>query len=224
MDQVSENPVKNREKDFNALTVVTALEVAIYITSNVLAVRILSLFGVQIFDAGTILFPFAYMLGDVLTEVWGYRTAKKVVWVTFLCNAIFVLFTAVGCLLPFPDYQTDTVAAYGLIFGYVPRILAASLAGFLVGELLNAKAMEWIRQKTGEKHLWVRTVGSSVVGHLADTVVFVLIAFLFTAPAADLFSMIFVQYGAKLLIEAVLGTPMAYAAVALLKKRPPNGD
>lgn len=217
--QVSVNPEKNREKLFLCLGVITSLLVTLYITSNVMAIKIINISGISLFDAGTITFPLTYMLGDVLTEIWGFKTAKKVIWLTFFCNTIFIAFTSLGLLLPSPDYMQETADAYAVIFGYVPRIVLASLAGFLVGELTNAWVLVKIKEFTEGKHLWLRTIGSSAAGHLLDTVIFVLIAFCGTSPLNDIISMIVIQYLAKLLIEAVSGTPIAYGVVAFIKNR-----
>ena len=198
--------------------VVTALFVTSYLVSNVMAVKVISLFGLFYFDAGTIVFPFAYMLGDVLTEIWGYRTARKVIWLTFMCNIIMVVCTQIGVWLPSPDYLDETANAYNHIFSYVPRIVVASLTGFLLGELSNAWLMEKIKKITGNRRLWVRTIGSSAVAYLFDSLPFVLIAFLGVVSTHDLLMMIAFQYGAKLLIEAIFGTPLAYAAVHAIRK------
>ena len=222
MNKVSENPSKNRIKNqmnnHTALMIVTALFVTSYLVSNIMAVKVISLFGLFYFDAGTIVFPFAYMLGDVLTEIWGYRTARKVIWLTFTCNIIMVVCTQIGVWLPSPDYLDETANAYNHIFSYVPRIVVASLTGFLLGELSNAWLMEKIKKITGNKRLWVRTIGSSAVAYLFDSLPFVLIAFLGVVSTHDLIMMIAFQYGAKLLIEAIFGTPLAYAAVHAIRK------
>ena len=222
MNKVSENPSKNRIKNqmnnHTALMVVTALFVTSYLVSNVMAVKVISLFGLFYFDAGTIVFPFAYMLGDVITEIWGYRTARKVIWLTFMCNIIMVVCTQIGVWLPSPDYLDETARAYNHIFSYVPRIVVASLTGFLLGELSNAWLMEKIKERTKGKRLWVRTIGSSAVAYLFDSLPFVLIAFLGVVSTHDLVMMIAFQYGAKLIIEAIFGTPLAYAAVHAIRK------
>ena len=222
MNKVSENPSKNRIKNqmnnHTALMIVTALFVTSYLVSNIMAVKVISLFGLFYFDAGTIVFPFAYMLGDVLTEIWGYRTARKVIWLTFTCNIIMVVCTQIGVWLPSPDYLDETANAYNHIFSYVPRIVVASLTGFLLGELSNAWLMEKIKKITGNNRLWVRTIGSSAVAYLFDSLPFVLIAFLGVVSTHDLLLMIAFQYGAKLLIEAIFGTPLAYAAVHAIRK------
>ena len=219
MKKVSEHPFKkNRMSSHTALMVVTALFVTLYLVSNVMAVKVISIFGLFYFDAGTITFPFAYMLGDVLTEMWGFKTAKKVIWMTFFCNIIMVICTQIGVWLPSPDYLDETAQAYNHIFTYVPRIVIASLTGFLLGELSNAWLMEKIKEKTKGKKLWVRTIGSSAVAYWFDSLPFVLIAFLGVVTTHDLLMMILFQYAAKLIIEAVFGTPMAYATIHALER------
>ena len=223
MDKVSENPFKTEKQSrivhsHTALMTVTALFVTLYLVSNVMAVKVISIFGLFYFDAGTITFPFAYMLGDVLTEIWGFKTARRVIWMTFFCNIMMVMCTQVGVWLPSPDYLSETADAYNHIFTYVPRIVIGSLTGFLLGELSNAWLMEKIREKTKGKKLWVRTIGSSAVAYWFDSLPFVLIAFLGVVSTRDLLLMIAFQYGAKLLIEAFLGTPMAYAVIHSIRR------
>ena len=218
MNKVSENPFKNRIDRHTALLIVTALFVTSYLVSNVMAVKVISLFGFFYFDAGTITFPFAYMLGDVLTEIWGYRTARKIIWMTFFCNILMVVCTQIGVWLPSPDYLAETANAYDHIFTYVPRIVVASLTGFLLGELSNAWLMEKIKEKTKGKRLWVRTIGSSAVAYIFDSLPFVLIAFVGVVSVHDLIMMIVFQYTIKLFIEACFGTPLAYAAVRAIRR------
>ena len=199
--------------------IVTVLFVMCYVVSNLMAVKVISFFGLFYFDAGTITFPLAYMLGDVLTEMWGYRTARRTIILAFLCNLFVVACTQIGVWLPSPDYLDPTAEAYNTVFSYVPRIVIASLTGFLLGELSNAWLMDKIKSKTKGRRLWVRTIGSSIVGYVFDTVPFVLIAFLGVLTTRDLILMIISQYVMKLAIEALFGTPLAYAAVAYLRKR-----
>ena len=229
MNKVSGNPLKNRVKarlraggqsvsNQTALMVVTALFVSSYLISNTMAVKVIGLFNLFYFDAGTITFPFAYMLGDVLTEIWGFRISKRVIWTTFFCNILMVACTQIGVCLPSPEHLGETAAAYDHIFNYVPRIVLASLVGFLCGELSNAWLMVKIREKTKGKHLWVRTIGSSAVGYLFDSLPFVLIAFAGVVPVRELLLMMAFQYVSKLLIEALFGTPLAYAAIKFVRK------
>ena len=218
MDKVSDNPLKNRKDSQSALMAVTAIFVTLYLVSNIMAVKVIGLFNLFYFDAGTITFPFAYMLGDVLTEVWGYRTTRKVVLLTLFCNILLVLCTQIGVWLPSPDYLVESEAAYNAIFSYVPRIVLASLTGFLLGELSNAWLMERIKFRTRGRHLWVRTIGSSAIAYVFDSLPFVLIAFAGVVSGHDLLMMILFQYFSKLSIEVLFGTPMAYAAIYGLKK------
>ena len=229
MDKVSENPLKNRDdvrgglnrrivSNQTALMVITALFVTLYLVSNTMAVKVIGIFNLFYFDAGTITFPFAYMLGDVITELWGFRIAKRVIWTTFICNIIMVMCTQIGVWLPSPDYLGETAAAYNHIFSYVPRIVVGSLVGFLLGEFSNAWLMVKIRKKTKGKHLWVRTIGSSAIAYVFDSLPFVLIAFLGLVSTRELLLMIVFQYFSKLCIEAVFGTPMAYAAIKFIRR------
>ena len=219
MNKVSENPLKNRSNDDMPFMVVTALFVTLYLVSNIMAVKVISFLDIIYFDAGTITFPFAYMLGDILTEIWGYHKAKKVIWMTFLCNIIMMIFTQVAVWLPSPDYLEGTAIAYDNIFTYVPRIVIASLTGFLLGELSNSWLMDKIKKKTEGRFLWLRTIGSSIAAHLLDTVPFVLIAFIGTMTTRDIIMMIATQYFMKLGIEVVFGTPLAYAGVGYIKRK-----
>ena len=218
MDKVSENPFKNRTDVMSPYVIVTVLFVMCYVVSNLMAVKVIGFFGLFYFDAGTITFPLAYMLGDVLTEIWGYKTARKTILLAFFCNIFVVVCTQIGVWLPSPDYLDATANAYDTVFSYVPRIVLGSLTGFLLGELSNAWLMDKIKSKTKGRHLWVRTIGSSIVGYLFDTIPFVLIAFLGVLSTRDLLLMIVSQYIMKLIIESFFGTPMAYAAVAYLRK------
>lgn len=212
--QVLENPAKNQEN----LIIITALMITCYLTSNIMAVKLVEINGHSWFDAGTITFPLAYMLGDVLTEIWGFKTAKKVIYLTFVCNLIMTLATYIGVLLPGASYLKEVNNAYEVIFTYTPRILVASLIAFLLGELTNAKVMELIKKATKEKYLFIRTILSSMAGYIFDTGVFVILAFYGTSKIEDLILMIIMQYFIKVIIEAILATPLAYIIVGYLKK------
>ena len=217
-NKVSENPLKNRVFFDTPLMIVTGLFVTLYLVSNVMAVKIVSIFGFFYFDAGTITFPFAYMLGDVLTEIWGYRISKRVIYLSLMCNIVLVLCTNIGIWMPSPDYLDETAQAYNHIFSYVPRIVLGSLTGFLLGELSNAYIMERMKAWSRGKHMWLRTIGSSMVGYVFDSVPFVLIAFYGTVSTEDLLKMMLLQYVLKLAIEALAGTPLAYVVVDFLNR------
>ena len=219
MNKVSENPLKNRSGKMDPYVIIAVLFTICYIVSNIMAVKVIGVLGFFYFDAGTITFPLAYMLGDVLTEIWGYRTAQKTILLAFLSNVFVVICTQIGVWLPSPEYLDATSTAYNTIFSYVPRIVLASLTGFLLGEMSNAWLMDKIKKVTKGKRLWVRTIGSSVIAYLFDTVPFVLIAFAGSLTLRDILLMILSQYIIKIAIEALFGTPLAYALVAYLKKK-----
>ena len=219
MNKVSENPFKNRTEHLSPYVIVSVLFVLCYVVSNLMAVKVVGFFGLFYFDAGTITFPLAYMLGDVLTEIWGFKTAKKTIILAFLCNIFVVLLTQIGVWLPSPEYLDPIASAYNTVYSYVPRIVIASLTGFLLGELSNAWIMEKIKRKMNGRHLWVRTIGSSIVGYIFDTVPFVLIAFLGVLNSGYMILMIVSQYVMKITIETLFGTPMAYAVVKYLRRR-----
>lgn len=217
MYKVTENPLKNRESNHWPLMIVTALFVTLYLVSNIMAVKVIGIFDLFYFDAGTITFPFAYMLGDVLTEIWGFRTSKRVIYLTLVCNIVLVACTQIGVWLPSPHYLAQNATAYNHIFNYVPRIVLASLAGFLCGELSNAWVMEHIKRRMNGRHLWVRTIASSAVGYIFDTLPFVLIAFAGVVSSRDLLLMMAFQYFSKLIIEATMGTPLAYIVIKWIR-------
>ena len=172
MNKVSENPLKNRFNKIDSFTVIAVFFTVCYIVSNIMAVKVIGVFGLFYFDAGTITFPLAYMLGDVLTEIWGYRVARKTIILAFLCNVFVVICTQIGVWLPSPDYLDTTATAY-----------------------------------------------NSIIGYLFDTVPFVLIAFIGALTTRDILLMILSQYIIKIAIEALFGTPLAYALIAVLRKK-----
>jgi uncharacterized integral membrane protein (TIGR00697 family) len=217
--QVPEHPVIKNRDESTSLLVITALLVTSYLTANIMAVKIIGTVGVAVLDAGTITFPLAYILGDVLTEIWGFKTARKVILLTFVCNIVLVAATWVGVIIPSPAYLSETADAYNTVFSYVPRIVAASLIAFLAGELTNSWFMERIGRLTSGRFLWMRTIGSSMVGYVFDTGIFCVIAFGGTVTLRDMFVMLASQYIVKIIVEAVIGTPIAYLVIHLLKKK-----
>ena len=223
--QVLDNPTKNQVEEVVKVSkatiyfiIVVGLLITCYITSNVMSVKILNIFNIPFLDNGTLIFPLTYMLGDVLTEVWGFKTARKVIFITLLCNIFFIAFTSLGIILPTVSDQQVISEAYKTVFLQTPRILGASLVAFIAGEFSNSFVLEKIKQKTKGKHFWLRTIGSSVVGHFLDTSIFLIIAFLGVVEFKELVLMIVIQYVIKLGIEALCATPFAYMFVSKIKK------
>ena len=192
---------------------IAALFVTCFITANIIAVKIIGFRNI-ILPAAVIVFPFSYIFGDILTEVYGYRQARSIIWLGFLCNLIFVFFAWIAQIIPpFPAWGNQT--AYETILGYTPRLLAASFAGYLVGEFCNSYVLARMKVITKGKWLWSRTIGSTIVGEGIDTAIFLTGAYLgqpFFTPMLILY-----HWVAKVGIE-VLATPLTYKVVNSLKK------
>jgi uncharacterized integral membrane protein (TIGR00697 family) len=194
--------------------IIAAVFVTCLITANIVGVKVFSL-GSFILPAAVVLFPLSYIFGDVLTEVYGYRWARRVIWLGFICNLIFVIFAWVGQVLP-PAPLWEQQEAYESILGYTPRLLVASFCGYVVGEFANSFVLAKMKILTRGRWLWSRTIGSSIVGQGLDTLIFVTGAYFgapFFVPV-----MILYHWLAKIGIEAV-ATPFTYAAVNFLKKK-----
>jgi len=196
------------------LVIITAIFITCLITANIIAVKVISL-GAIILPAAIFVFPISYIFGDVLTEVYGYRWARKVIWLGFICNFIFVIFAWVGQILP-PAPFWEGQEAYESILGYAPRLLAASFCGYLVGEFANSFVLAKMKIMTRGRWLWSRTIGSTIVGEGLDTVIFITIAFVGTPSFVPI--MILYHWLAKTIIEAI-ATPATYKIVNSLKKK-----
>jgi len=195
---------------------IVAIFITSLITANIIAVKLIRLFGLTL-SAGIIIFPISYIFGDVLTEVYGYSQARRVIWLGFLCNLITVLAILLGQVLPSASFWKGQ-AAYEQILGYTPRILVSSFLAYLVGEFANSFVLAKMKIATGGRWLWTRTVGSTLVGQGFDSVVFITLAFAGTIPTSGLFSTIVAQWLAKSAYEAAV-TPCTYAVVSFLKRR-----
>jgi len=194
--------------------IIAAIFVTCLITANIIAVKIIGIGSIAL-PAAIIVFPISYIFGDILTEVYGYRQARRIIWLGFACNLIFVFFAWVGQLLPAAGFWGGQ-AAYESILGFAPRILAASFCGYLVGEFANSIILARMKVLTQGRWLWMRTIGSTIVGQGLDTTLFIVIAFVGTPSFAAI--MILHHWLAKIAIEA-LATPLTYRAVNYLKKK-----
>jgi hypothetical protein len=194
---------------------VAALFITCLITANIIAVKVVQVFGF-ILQAGIVIFPISYIFGDVLTEVYGYRQARRVIWLGFFCNLGAVIAIRLGQILPAAPFWNDQIA-YERILGYTPRLLVASFLAYLVGEFANSYVLAKMKIATQGRWLWTRTIGSTLIGEGLDTVVFVPLAFLGTIPLAGLLSAIVTQWLTKSLYEAA-ATPLTYLVVNFLKR------
>jgi uncharacterized integral membrane protein (TIGR00697 family) len=199
---------------------VVGVFISCLITANIAAVKILNIGGIY-FDAGTLVFPLSYITGDVLTEVYGFRQARRVIWLGFACNLIVVIGLTLGRILPGapePFWSDTAQAAYDLIFGYIPRLLIASFIAYLIGEFANSLVLAKMKVKMQGRHLWARTIGSTVVGQGLDSIVFIIIAFAGTLPSSELLSLILIQWIFKSVYEA-LATPLTYVVINFIKRK-----
>jgi uncharacterized integral membrane protein (TIGR00697 family) len=195
---------------------VVAIFITCLITANIAAVKLVEVFGF-VFPAGIIIFPLSYVFGDILTEVYGYHQARRVIWLGFFCNFITVVAIWVGQVLP-PASFWDGQGAYERILGYTPRLLVASFLAYLVGEFANSFVLAKMKIATKGHWLWTRTIGSTLVGQGLDSLVFMTLAFVGTIPIVALASAILTQWLVKSAYEAVV-TPLTYIVVNFLKRK-----
>ncbi len=201
---------------FKYFDIILGLFVAVLLISNVASTKILNL-GPFTFDGGTILFPIIYIFGDILTEVYGYKAARRVIWTGFACALLMsVVFIIVGKLPAAADWVNQD--AYDKILGLTPRIVLASLVAYFVGEFSNSYTLAKMKIATKGRWLWSRTIGSTVIGEGVDTILFVLIAFIGILPGSLLLTIIISNYIFKVGFET-LATPLTYTIVGFLKKR-----
>jgi len=196
--------------------IVTVLFVAALIASNIIAVKLIVVAD-RVLPAAIIVFPLSYIIGDVLTEVYGYRQARRVIWLGFLANLFVVVAIWLGGLLPAAGFW-DGQEAYDRILGLVPRIMAASFLAYLLGEFANAYILAKIKIAMAGRLLWVRTIASTIVGQGIDSGVFITLAFVGTIPASVLIELIITQWLVKTAYEAA-ATPLTYVTVGFLKRR-----
>jgi uncharacterized integral membrane protein (TIGR00697 family) len=194
----------------------TALFVTCLLTANVTASKLIAV-GSLTLTAGIVIFPVSYILGDVLTEVWGYAPTRRVIWLGFACNLVMVAAIWIGGVLPAAPFWKGQ-AAWDEILGQTPRLLAASFVAYLVGEFANAYVLARLKIATAGRWLWVRTIGSTVVGEGLDSLVFVALAFAGTVSSGILVEIFVNQWLVKVVYEAA-ATPLTYAAVGWLKSR-----
>lgn len=198
---------------------VVAVFVGLLVISNVAATKLIAV-GPLVTDGGALLFPLVYVLGDLLSEVYGWRATRRAIWLAFGMSALAAgTFLLIGAAPPAADWPHQ--AAFEAVLGFVPRIVLASLAGFLVGQLLNAWVLVRIKERTLESKLWVRLLGSTAVGELVDTLVFCTIAFYGVITGWTFVNYVITGYVWKVGVE-VLVLPVTYRVIAAVKRREPT--
>ncbi|MEE9216472.1 MAG: queuosine precursor transporter [Anaerolineales bacterium] len=208
---------------------VIALLATSLVVSNIIAVRLITL---RLFDAieltlpaAIVLFPVAYIVGDVITEVYGYPAARRGIWIAFGCNLLAVIAIWLAGVLPSASFWTAGVyenpqqadQAYRAILGFTPRLLVASFLAYLVGEFLNSFVLAKMKVRTEGRYLWMRTIGSTIVGQGADSLIFITAAFYGILPTSALMTAVVSQWLVKSAYEA-LATPLTYWVVNALKR------
>jgi len=192
-----------------------AVFAALLLISNISAVKLIQ-FGPIVADGGAFLFPLVYIIGDILAEVYGFKATRRAILTGFSLSILAALTFWLVQIAPYPSGWTQQ-GAFSSVLGFVPRIVLASVLGFLAGQLLNAYVLVWIKARFGDRQLWVRLVGSTVVGEFADTVIFCTIAFYGVISGAEFLSYVLFGYVYKTLIEVFL-LPITYPVIGYVKR------
>lgn len=227
INRVAKGNMIHQEKQFRFFDIIMAIFVMILIISNISSsAKIIdwgfSIFGLRMaFDAGTILFPISYIFGDILTEVYGYQKTRRVIWVGFFCLGFCALFLGIVKVLPGENSWLEYAGqpAYDSILGGMSNggIVLASLMGYWTGEFSNSYVLAKMKIFTNGKWLWMRTIGSTIIGQIFDTFVFISIATIFGVFPLNLYlTLVVSNYIFKCCIEALM-TPITYIVVGKLK-------
>jgi uncharacterized integral membrane protein (TIGR00697 family) len=209
--------LKRNQPQFSTLFLVLACcFVVLLLLANIIAGKMANFFGITL-PAAVILFPLTYIFGDVLTEVYGFKKARLIIWLGFAANLLMVAVFLVTLALPYPDFWRGQTA-FATVLGLTPRIVAASLLAYLAGELVNSVVLSRLKVRTKGRALWLRTIGSTVVGEGIDTVLFIAIAFGGALPPGVLGTMMLAQYLWKVFYEAAV-TPLTYYVVRWVKQQ-----
>ena len=208
--------------------IIVALFITVLILSNIIAVKPIQILTLPfaflgstsvILPASIIIFPISYIVGDVLTEVYGFRIARGVIWLGFGANLLAVIGFLIAGSIPAASFW-ENQAAYDTILGQLPWILLGSFVAYLIGEFSNSTVLAFLKYKMQSRYLWVRTIGSTVVGQGLDSFIFIYIAFGlgFGWSGTDLFTAAMAQWITKIVYET-LATPLTYLVVGYMKRK-----
>ena len=201
---------------FRYFDVLVAMFVAVLLISNIASTKILILWKFT-FDGGTILFPLSYIFGDILTEVYGFKKSRRVIWLGFFSAFLMSLVLFIVQILP-PAAEWPNQKAFETVLGFVPRIVLGSLIAYFLGEFSNSITLSIIKIRTKGRFLWIRTIFSTIIGEGIDTIAFCMIAFYGTIPGRLLWIVILSNYIFKCGVEIVF-TPVTYKIVYFLKRK-----
>ena len=202
-------------KHYKLLGLFTALTITFQLVSDVTAGKIITLFSYPV-SITVLYFPIVYVISDVMTEVYGYARARRVLWITMLCSIIAGLVYQLAVHLPSASFFTSN-EAYKTVFGIVPRVLIGGWIAVFVGDILNNYVLAKLKVVTKGKYLWTRTISSTIVGQLANTALFYVIALYSVLPTSVLITSIISGWILKVGVEVVL-TPLTYLVVNKVKK------
>ncbi len=203
------------ETGFKYFPYISIIFVTVLLISNIVAQKLVPV-GPFIFTAGIFLFPVSYIIGDVLTEVYGFENARKIIWIGFGTSFFMVVIFWIVIKLP-PAAGWNNQEAFNTVLYRVPRIVFASLTGYLAGEFVNSFILSKLKVLQKGRHLWIRTISSTIGGEAVDTILFVLIGFYGVFPMEVLITTIWSGYIFKVLYEAA-ATPLTYIVVNHIKR------
>lgn len=204
-----------KELHSNGFVFIAMMFVAVLIISNISAAKIISIGGLNL-DWGNFLFPLSYIFWDVMTEVYGYGASRKIIWGGFIALILMSASFYIVQILPSASFWTNQ-SAFESILWLVPRITLGSILGYFSWEFCNSYVLSKMKIWTKWKHLWTRTIGSTIAGEGVDTIIFMLVAFYGAFPAGELLAMSITTYFVKVGIE-IICTPITYIIVWKLKK------
>jgi uncharacterized integral membrane protein (TIGR00697 family) len=200
---------------YKYLDVLTTAFVVILLVSNLIAQKVCQI-GPFAVSGAILLFPITYIFGDIFTEIYGFAASRRAIWLGFFGTILLYFMGAIIIALPAaPGWHNQE--AFAIVFGFIPRILAASLIAFWAGEFANSYTMARLKLLTDGRKLWTRTIGSTVVGQAVDTTLVIILTFVGTIPLRTLVNMIVTSYFLKVAYE-VLATPLTYLVINWLKK------
>lgn len=195
--------------------ILLAINITFLLVSNIITSKLILIFGL-VFTAGDFLFPITYILNDVFAEVYGYEKTKLIVILSFICNLIMVIIFYITILLPYPDYWLNQ-EGYTNILLSTPRILLASFLSYVLGSIVNANVLNKIKFKNKNSRLYQRTILSSLVGELVDTIIFITITFIGTITISELIKLIVNVYILKIVVEIIF-TPITCGVINKIKQ------
>ncbi|MCP4158865.1 MAG: queuosine precursor transporter [Deltaproteobacteria bacterium] len=203
-------------KGYRYFHIIAMLFIAALLIGNTIAVKVITFAGFTI-PAGILCFPIAYIVNDVLTEVYGFKKAKSVIWFGFILLAFMTLMYYLATIIE-PASFWEHQKSFETIFSFVPRIALGSLIAFLIGSLLNSWVMAIMKEKMGGRKLWMRTIGSTIVGEGVDSIIFNVVAFAGIFAVNDLITIIITGFLLKTLYE-IVATPLTYIVVGFLNRK-----